>query len=675
MRTKNTLIMAVAAAILVAAVYFIEIRGSEERAETERVADRLLRFETADVTGLNIETADTKIALQRVDDAWRITAPYNLAADDSAVDRIITRLQSADHDRLIDEAPDDLDRFGLEDPEVEVTVELDDGSSHSLALGNGTPVGFNVFVRPGGGDTVYTTAAGLKDAVNKTLFDLRDRSILTFDEPDVARLDLTTADLDASIERQPALGDGIARWNLTEPIEARADADTIAAYLRRLRNDRALAYPSDDPRDEDLATYGLDEPRLTVRVWTGDDSAITLEIGDESEDPGGYYARRLGSDAVFVAPTGLFEEAPDSVTALRNRTIVEFARDRVDGIEIDAGGDAIRLEKDGIDWRLVSPRALDGDAATVSSLLTATLGMKAAEFASGTADAARFGFATPHARLVFNLEPLPGEDAGPDQPAETITLLIGNATEIEPDEPDATTEDETGAATEDESDAPPEDEEAGEEADEEADEEAEEEAEEEADEEEADEPVATAARYVTVEGEPTVYVVEEDDISDVTVDLFALRSKTLVSFAQSNVSRIEVSGAGGTYELAKDEEGVWSPTGPAAGTDLTGVVDDMLWSLNYLRMEGIAAEPEGDDTVNLAPFGLDPPTMSLRAFVGDEIVAELSIGGEVPADELEDIPTFAPTTQTYGSVEGTADVFRIDAKLRDALQAIFDELS
>jgi len=646
MRTKNTLIMAVVAGILMAAVYFLEIRGDDERAETERVADRLLRFESADVTGLNIETADASISLRRVDDAWRITAPYDLAANDSAVDSIVNRLQGADHDRLIDEAADDLDRFGLADPEVEITVELDDGSSYSLALGNGTPVGFNVFVRPGGGDAVYTTTAGLKDAVNKTLFDVRNRSILTFDEPDVARLDLTTADLDVSMRRQAALGDGIARWELTAPIEARADTDTIAAYLRRLRNNNALAYPSDDPSDEDLTAYGLDAPRLTVRVWTGDDSAITLQIGDESEDPAGYYARRLGSDAVFVAPASLLDEAPDSVTALRNRTVVEFARDRVDDIEIDADGDAIRLEKDGIDWRLVSPRALDGDAATVSSLLRATLDMKAAEFASGAADEARFGFATPHARLVFNLEALPGEDAGPDQPAETITLLIGNATEIQPDEPDAPTEDESATGAEDE--------EAG---------------------EEAEKPEPTAARYVTVEGEPTVYVVEEDDLADVTVDLFALRSKTLVSFAQSEVSRIEVSGAGGAYELAKNEDGVWSPSEVTTAADLTEVVDNMLWSLNYLRMEGIAAEPEGEGGMNLAPFGLEAPAMSLRTFIGDEIVGDLSIGSEVPDDELEDLPPFAPTSQTYVTVEGTAGVFRIDAKLRDALQAILDELS
>ena len=634
MRTKKTLIMALAAGILAVAVYFLEIRGTEERAETERVADRLLRFESESVTGLTIQTADTSISLDRIDSAWRITAPVDLEANESAVNNIVNRLQTADLDRLIDEAPDDLDRFGLADPEVEVTVELDDDSSRSLALGDGTPVGSNMFVRPGGGGAVYTTAAGLKDAVNKTLFDLRNRSIMTFNEQDVARLELTTADLDISIQRQPVLSDNIARWKLAAPIEARADADTIGAYLRQLRNDEALAYPSESPSDEDLSIYGLDAPRLTVRIWTSDDSAMTLAIGNETEEPAGYYARRIGSEAVFVVPTTLLDEAPDSVTALRNRTVVEFARDRVNGIEVETGGQAVSLTKNGIDWQIVSPRVLDGDAATVSSLLTRTLAMKAADFATGTASATRFGFAIPHARVAFNLEPLPGQDASADQPAETITVLIGNATEIEPPEPDPAVEGE-----------------------------------------DVEELKPTAARYITVENEPTIYVVENDDLSDITVDLFTLRSKTLVSFAQSNISRIEVSSAARTHEFTKDEEGVWSLTGPIVGTDLTEVVDNMLWSLNYLRMEGIVAEPAANATVDLSPFGFDTTAMSLRAFIGDEIVANVSIGSEVPEEDLKDLPAFAPKTQTYGTVGGTSGVFRLDAKLRDALQAIFDELS
>ena len=626
--------MAFAAVLLAVAVYFLEIRGVEERAEVERVANRLLRFESESVTGLNIKTADTSISLQRIDSTWRITAPLDLEANESAVDSIVNRLQTTDYDRLIDETPDDLGRFGLADPEVEVTIELDDGSAHSLALGDGTPVGSNVFVRHGEGEAVYTTAAGLEDAVNKSLFDLRNRSIMTFAEQEVTRLELTTANLEASMQRQPALSDGIARWKLDDPIEARANADAIGAYLTQLRNDEALAYPSESIQDEDLSIYGLDTPQLTVRIWTNDDSTISLEIGNESEEPVGYYARRIGSGAVFVVPTALFDEAPDSITALRNRTVAEFARDRVNGIQVEIGEKTIRLTKDGIDWKIVSPRFLEGDTSTVSSLLTATLAMKAADFASGTASATRFGFSKPYARVVFNLEPLPSQDMSTDQPAETITMLIGNETQIEPTESGPTAEGD-----------------------------------------ETEEPKPTVGRYITLENEPTVYVVASDDFSDITVDLFALRSKTLVSFARSDVSRIELSSGARTYTLTKDEENNWNLSGPIAGTNLTKVVDDMLWSLNYLRMESIAAEPEGNDTANLASFGLAAPAMSVRAFTGEGDVAHVSIGGEVPAEELQELPEFAPKAQTYGAVDGTPGIFRLDAKLRDALQAIFDELS
>jgi len=88
MRKKNTLIMAVVAGVLVAAVYFLEIRGADERADADLVADRLLSFETEDVSGLRIKTADLEVSVTRDDDGWRITEPYDLAADDAAIDRI-----------------------------------------------------------------------------------------------------------------------------------------------------------------------------------------------------------------------------------------------------------------------------------------------------------------------------------------------------------------------------------------------------------------------------------------------------------------------------------------------------------------------------------------------------------------------------------------------------------
>lgn len=653
MRARNTLVMAALVVVLGALMYFLEFRGVDEREAAEAIADRLLSFESEEVTAMTIETAEGRISLARIDDAWRVTAPYDLAADDSAVSSIVNRLQSADHNRVIDEAPEDLARFGLDQPPLSVTLELADGGNLSLAFGNDTPVGFNVFVRPGGADTVYTTAAGLEDAVNKTLYNLRDRSILSFVEREVVRVEIDGPDIDATVERQPDLGDGITRWALSEPIEASADAGTVSSLVSRLRTGNALAFPTDEPTDEQLGEFGLDAPEITLRLWTGDSAAHTLHIGSSSEDPSGRYARRLGSDAIMIIADNLVDELPDTADALRNRTVVEFARDRVDAIEIHADGETMRLEKDGIDWRIRRPRELDGDAGAVSSLLSATLGLRAHEFATGDADSSRFGFAAPQARVSFELSGLPGQDAGTELAAETVTLLVGAATEVAGEGSDDTTEKSDPGDTAEGDDTTEGDETA----------------------EGDDEPEPIAARYVRVDGQPTVFVVVEEDLSDIDVDLFTLRSKTLVSFGQSQLTRLEVTGAGGaTRELAKNEDGDWTYLGEVLSPDLTTNVDDMLWGLNYLDMQSVAAEPEGGAALDLVPFGLDPPGERVRAFIDADMVADVSVGDDVPEDQLQDQPPFAARTQTYGAVDGTPGVFRIDAALRDALRTLLEAL-
>jgi len=622
MRARNTLIMAIVALLLVATVYFLEIRGADEREEADAVAERLLLFESDDITGLTLASTDGSISLARQDGEWTITAPYPLAADQANVAGIVNALQTADHERLVEEAPEDLGRFGLGEPAVTVTLTSSDGASRSLALGNDTPVGFNVFVKRGDEDAVYITAASLKSTVNKTLYDLRDRTVLSFADIDVARIDIETEALTATVERQPALGDGITRWQITAPLSARADAEAVGALLQQLRAANAVAFATDAPTDEDLAAFGLTEPELTLRLGGADGAEQTLIVGGAADEPAGRYARNPAADAVMIVGNALINELPDSADALRNRTVVEFARDRINAIEVAAGDDPVRIEKDGVDWRIRAPRALDGDAGSVAALLTAALGLRALEFPDGSPDAARFGFAAPRARISFELEALPGEDAGGDQAAATVAVLVGAATEV------------AAEATDDA---------------------------------EVSEPVA--ARYVHVEGEPTVFVVAADALDDIELDLFALRSKTLVAFAQSELTRIEVVTPDVAVEAVKNEAGDWVRDGAV----ISALVDDALWRLNYLDMQSVAAETSAG--ADLSAFGLDAPRMTVRASIGDVVVGEVSIGGDVPAEDLQDLPTFGAQAQDFAVVSGTEGVFRINASLRDALQALLDASS
>ncbi len=625
MKLKNTLMMGALVIVLGAAVYFLEVRGSEERAEAERTADRLLRFETEDVTGLTIAGGDETIVLTHSDDAWRITAPYDLAANDSAVDGIVNQLQSTDSERLVEEQAEDLSRFGLDTPEVTATLQLSDGTTHTLALGAGTPVGFNVYARPNDG-AVFLAPGSLKDAVNKTLFDLRDRSIFDLPADQVTRVDVSSETLDVTVERMPPQPDGIQRWAFTAPTEARADRATIATLVSRLQSDRAQSYPSEQPTDEELAAFGLDEPATTLTLWTDAGAAHTLELGDATEDDDGFYGRRAGQEAVFVAPPSMIDLIPESLDELRNTTVVEVARDRIESFELDRGGESLRLEKDGLDWRIINP-ALDADAASVSSLLGGALALQAVEFGDDPVGSPAYGLADPYLRVTFNLEAdTPAVEGGPPAPStESIVLTVGGATEI--------SEDAEG---------------------------------------EENDPEPRPARYVSVSGDPLVYVVDDEGFDGVDVDLFTLRSKTLLSFTQSDLTRIELSAGAVSHQLTKDDNDVWGIAGPAAQvSDIDSAVDNMLFSLNYLTMEAIVAD---DQPADLSAWGLQSPTFRVRAYIGDQQVADVRVGADVPEEDLESEPEFAPPEQVYLLAGGNGGVYRVSGRLRDTLTALFDAI-
>ena len=625
MKLKNTLIMGALVIVLGAAVYFLEIRGAEERIEAERTADRLLRFETEDVTGLTLTTGEATIVLTHSDDAWRVTAPYELAANDSAVDTVVNRMHSADSERLVEEQAEDLSRFGLDTPEVTATLQLSDGTTLTLALGADTPVGFNVYARPNDG-AVFLAAGSLKDAVNKTLFDLRDRSIFDLTADQVTRVDVSSETLDVTVERMPPQPDGIERWAFTAPTEARADRATISTLVARLQSDRAQSYPSEQPTDEELATFGLDEAATTLTLWTDEGAAHTLEIGDATEDDDGFYARRAGQDTVFVAPQSLIDLIPESLDDLRNTTVVEVARDRIESFELERSGESLRLEKDGLDWRIIDP-ALDADAASVSALLSGAQALQAIEFGDDPVGSPAYGFAYPYLRVTFNLEAdTPAVEGGPPAPStESIVLTVGGATEI--------SEDAEG---------------------------------------EEDEPEPLAARYVSVGGDPLVYIVDEEALEGVDVDLFTLRSKALLSFTQSDLTRIELSAGAASHQITKGEDDTWAIAGPAAeAADIDSAVDNMLSSLNYLTMEGIVADGQPAD---LSAWGLQSPTFRVRAYAGNQQVADVSIGSDVPEEELESDAAFAPPEQVYVIAGGNGSVYRVSARLRDTLSSLVEAI-
>ncbi len=656
MKLRNTILMAIVLVVLAGFAYFYEIRGREAREETERIEGLLLAFDADSVEGLTLETGEGLVEIARGEQGWRIARPYALEADDAAVDSLVRQLASAQQERMVVEDAEDLAPFGLDPPPVRVALLLADGETLSLQVGGGTPVGYNVYVMRGDERAVYLTPAALKDNLDKSLFDLRDKQVLAFEDSEVEGIDIVAGTYEVSLRREAESTEGAAdTWRITAPSAARADANAVSNALRRLRTGRATAFVAEQPSEEEIEAFGLAEPLSSFTIWTAGDASQTIDIGVESGEPSGVFARRRGSDPVFIVPESLVDALiPDDISDLRNRSLVHVERNRITAFELDQDEQSYRLERRGDEWRIADPRELEADASGVSNLLTSFLNLRAEGFAEGTPDDPEYGLQAPELVVAAHLSSQGAEEAdtetdeaGPEAPEqspravpegqrrEVLLLRVGAATEID---------DDTAASVA-------------------------------AQEEGTEEPETIAVRYVAFAGDPTVYLVRETALAPFRVNLFDLRAKTLVNFPQEELTRLEVVSEGALYDLEKRGE-TWIRTGQQEGQIEPTRVSDLLWNLNYLRMEDVAAEwDSAAPPPDLAAFGLVNPDIRITAYINDQVAADVQIGRSVPAEALENRSETAAAEQVYALVGDRPAVFQIGRRLRDVVESLSSELS
>ena len=636
MQTRNTVIMAVVLVLLGAFVYFYEIRGREAREEAERQAELLLHFDVDQVERVAVTTDEGTVTAVKEGDGWSITEPVVTAADGEAIDALVDRLHEAKREREIVEAAEDLAPFGLDAPAVRVELGLSGGDTLALALGKDTPVGFNAYATAGD-QTVVAVTRSLKSSLDKKLFDLRDRAVLRFAESAVRSIELERGDLRALLRRQPRSADGEqveVSWAAERPFSGKADHDTVEDLLSALHEGKAVAFVLDAaPTPAQLADYGLDRPYARITLRTDDEATHTLLIGSESDDPAGRYAMRAGGSAVFVVGDDLLEDLPARAEQLRNKQVLAFDRERVAALEVAHGDDRLRLVRDDGDWRVQQPRELAADASAVSRLLSALEDLRAEGFWQGPPGAPALTVrieAKPQAEAASAStdedEAAPsGQDAAeqpaagtqPTQATEPLTLAVGRTVQRVPL---------SKAGDKDAEPAP--------------------------------------MRVVTVAGDDTVYLVPDEDLKDLFVDLFDVRRKTLVQFTQSDLTELDLQAGDDRWQLRKQDE-EWRIGGGEAAPEEK--VSDLLWDLNFLRMEGIAAEWQ-DAPPDMTPWGLQPPRYRIVARTDEGVAADVAIGTEVPSSGQED------SGRVWVTVAGQPGVFEVSASLADAAAALVEAL-
>jgi hypothetical protein len=306
---------------------------------------RLLRFERDAVERIEARWPGGRVVLQKEGEDWTLVEPLEAPADRSTVDTLLSDLTFLRASGFLDE-PDETSRAALEDPALEVALELRPDADEAprirreLAIGGILPGGERV-ARSGEQQVVYTLPAERLEDFPRKVVAYRYKTLAEFAVAAAKRLELVfpVAGADRNELVTIVAERGESGWTSAgEPILP-GKATRMVSEIGRLEAEDIAA---DSMGDEELAALALSPPNVILRVYgappeEGAEVPRLAEIHLGRADPErGIAAVAAGSDIVYLLDYALAEHIPISLEAFRNRFASQEAPD--DGNEVGTEG-------------------------------------------------------------------------------------------------------------------------------------------------------------------------------------------------------------------------------------------------------------------------------------------------------------------------------------------------
>lgn len=136
---RGTVVLVGVALLLGAGVLMGELRQSrtpENAAVNEEGQGPIFQFSEADVAKLSVERQGETLVFEGDGEGnWQMVNPENWVAEPGAVAFLLSRLNTDAPLQRVTMAADQIEAFGLDQPQGQVTVRLQDGTEHVLVLG------------------------------------------------------------------------------------------------------------------------------------------------------------------------------------------------------------------------------------------------------------------------------------------------------------------------------------------------------------------------------------------------------------------------------------------------------------------------------------------------------------------------------------------------------------
>jgi hypothetical protein len=410
MNPRTTGILLTLALLLGAFIYFYEIRGEPGRKQAEEASKRVFPEIEADAIRrirLHAEGGES-VLVERRESGWRVLEPVDFPGDEVALDGMASTLAGLTSEGVV-EAPQPLAVYGLDEERRVVRFWVGEGGEElGLRLGAKTPVGSNSYVSTLVSDKVYTVPTWRLNSLQHALVDIRDRRVLHFDSSMIDRVEVSWPSGGVALEKREE------DWWLVEPVEGRADQDTLDNLLSDLSFLRAEGFQDQAPPDSET---GLDRPEFRVHLAGSDDQGERLEfdfaLGSIAEE--GHRLARAAQPSLYRIREERLSDFPRELVAYRFKQISRFAASEARSFEIrfrDPGAEpmVIRGQRGEAGWETEPEPMAAGKAGNLISELSSLVGSDIVADSVGDEELAGLGLAPPRVALRVLGEAVEGEE-------------------------------------------------------------------------------------------------------------------------------------------------------------------------------------------------------------------------------------------------------------------------
>lgn len=346
------LILWVLALAAAAAAWFItdslERDSTREKDQASRVVS-LTDPQAVTVLELGGEAFPQPVRIERRDQEhrWQITSPLQAPADGLAVGRVLGGLMDARiKERLA--KPEDPAQFGLAKPWQSLALTDRGGQRIEVLVGDLSPSKDLLYLAPPDRAEVWLVPAEVRGSLARTLFDLRDKTVMEFVVSAVERLELRLNGKDLVLTRQRGGSDPV--WTLEG--QGPADPRAVEDLLFQIHGLQALAFVD---QGFDLAKLGLDKPAEGLWLTLEKGQKLGLAIGGQVPNQDRRHLRRLEGGPVMEVATDGLKRLERQPLDLVERHVLKLDRARASGLTLRREGRELVYAKGGEGWKRFKP--------------------------------------------------------------------------------------------------------------------------------------------------------------------------------------------------------------------------------------------------------------------------------------------------------------------------------